>query len=81
MRLVWDGWTLNLLSIQFGEKHYFKLLKFDIGDNFLSIIQNMYSDVQYCVKIDNLLSPPIESCVEEKTGMCPCSSAIHSIFI
>ena len=50
MSLVWDGWTLNHLSIQFGKKHYFKLLKYDIGVNFLSIIQNMYCDVQYCVK-------------------------------
>ena len=60
MSLVGDKWTLNHLSIQFGEKHYFKLLKYDIGDNFLSIIQNMYSDVQYRVKINSLISPPIQ---------------------
>ena len=72
--------TLNHLSIQFGEKHYFKLIKYDIGDNFLSIIQNMYSDAQYHVKINNLLSPPIESCVGEKQG-CVSSLLLFNLYL
>ena len=59
---------------------FFKLLKYDIGGNFLSIIQNMYSDVQYRVKIDNLLSPPIESCVGVKQG-CVLSPLLFNLYL
>ena len=72
--------ALNHLSIQFGEKHFNKLLKYDIGDNFLSIIQNMYSDAQYRVKINNLLSPPKESCVGEKQG-CVRSLLLFNLYL
>ena len=46
----------------------FKLLQYDIMGNFLSIIQKHVFWCTVSGKIDNWLSPPIESCVGEKQG-------------
>ena len=37
---------------------FYKLLQSNIGGNFLAILQNMYTDVQYCVKVNGTHSTP-----------------------
>ena len=45
-----------------------KLLLYGIGGNFITILQSMYSDVFYCVKLQSGLSSKIPSNVRVKQG-------------
>ena len=59
---------------------HFKLLKNGVGGNFLALIQDMYQDVQYCMKIDGEISKPFESSVGMKQG-CVLSPLLFNMFL
>jgi hypothetical protein len=58
----------------------FKLLKAGIGGNFLGVIQNMYSDVSYSVKLKESCSPSFQSNIGVKQG-CVLSPLLFNIFV
>ena len=57
----------------------YKLLKAEIGGNFLSIIQSMYSKVSYCIKVNGSLGPNFDSSVGVKQG-CVLSPLLFNLF-
>ena len=58
----------------------YKLMKYGVGGNFINVIDSMYSNVLYRVKIDGFLSMPIQSNVGVKQG-CVLSPLLFNIFI
>ena len=58
----------------------YKILKLGVAGNFLNIIENMYSSVYYCVKLDGSLSDPITSNVGVKQG-CVLSPLLFNMFL
>ena len=59
---------------------FYKLLQNGIGGNFLKIIQSMYSDVYYCVKLQGRLTQTFTSCNGVKQG-CVLSPLLFNIFL
>jgi hypothetical protein len=59
---------------------FYKLLKMNIGGNFLHIIQSMYTDVSYSVKLHNGLSDSFASHKGVKQG-CVLSPSLFNLFI
>jgi hypothetical protein len=57
-----------------------KLLKYDIGGNFLNILKNMYNEVTYRVKIDSHLLEPIHSDIGVKQG-CVLSPTLFNLYL
>ena len=57
-----------------------KLWKCEIGGNFLAIIQNMYQNVYYAVKVDGTISGKISSNVGVKQG-CVLSPILFNLFL
>jgi exonuclease III len=58
----------------------YKLLKADIGGNFLGVLQSMYSNVSYSVKVNNQYSENFHSSVGVKQG-CVLSPLLFSLFM
>ena len=58
----------------------YKILKLGVAGNFLNIIENMYSSVNYCVKLDGSLSDSITSNVGVKQG-CVLSPLLFNMFL
>ena len=58
----------------------FKLLKMGVDGNFFSILENMYSDVLYSVKLNGRLSEYISSNVGVKQG-CVMSPLLFNLFL
>ena len=58
----------------------YKLLKMGIGGNFLGVIESMYQDVLYCVKIEGYISETIKSSVGVKQG-CVLSPLLFNLFL
>lgn len=58
----------------------YKLLKMDIGGNFLNIIANMYQNVFYCVKLNGFISENINSNVGVKQG-CVLSPLLFNLYL
>lgn len=58
----------------------FKLLQSGIGGNFLSVLENIYSDVNYSIKVDNTFSDSISSRVGVKQG-CVLSPLLFNLFL
>jgi hypothetical protein len=52
----------------------------EIGGTFLNVIENMYDDVSYCVKINSCTTDPIPSNVGVKQG-CVLSPTIFNLFL
>ncbi len=59
---------------------YYKLLKQDIGGNFLKILQHMYQEVFFCVKLPGGLTKSFSSHTGVKQG-CVLSPILFNIFI
>ena len=59
---------------------FYKLLQSNIGGNFLAILQNMYTDVQYCVKVNGTHSTPFSSTVGVKQG-CVLSPILFNLYL
>lgn len=62
------------------KKLIYKLLQADIGGNFLNIIQNMYSDVKYAVKVCDGHSDSFSSSVGVKQG-CVLSPLLFNLYL
>jgi hypothetical protein len=58
----------------------YKLLKLEIGGNFLKIIENMYHEVSYCIKLNSHTTEQIPSNVGVKQG-CVLSPTIFNLFL
>lgn len=58
----------------------YKLMKNGICGNFINIIDSMYSNVLYRIKVDGFLSPPIKSNVGVKQG-CVLSPLLFNLFL
>lgn len=59
---------------------FYKLLKADIGGNFLKIIQNMYKEVHFQVKLSSGLTESFASKVGVKQG-CVLSPTLFNLFV
>ena len=59
---------------------FYKLLSYGVGGNFLSILQNMYDEVYYCVKLDQGISEKIPSNTGVKQG-CVISPTLFNMFL
>ena len=59
---------------------FYKLLSCGVGGNFLSILQNMYDEVYYCVKLDQGISAKIRSNTGVKQG-CVMSPTLFNLFL
>ena len=59
---------------------FYKLLQMGIGGNFLTVLQSMYSQVKYCVKIDGMVSKEFSSSVGVKQG-CVLSPLLFNLYI
>ena len=57
-----------------------KLLTYEIGGNFLTILHRMYSEVFYCVKLQSGISDKIASNVGVKQG-CVLSPTLFNLFL
>ena len=49
---------------------FYKLMKMGVGGNFLKVLQSMYSNVNYSIKINNQVSQEFTSSVGVKQGCC-----------
>ena len=58
----------------------FKLIKMDIGGNFLNIIDSMYQNVYYCVKKEGGISGNISSNIGVKQG-CVLSPLLFNLYL
>ena len=58
----------------------YKILKLGVAGNFLNVIENMYSSVYYCVKLDGFLSSQLPSNVGVKQG-CVLSPLLFNMFL
>ena len=58
----------------------YKLVKNGVCGNFYSVIESMYSNISYRVKVDGFLSPPISSNVGVKQG-CVLSPLLFNVFL
>ena len=58
----------------------YKLLKMGVAGNFLNVIDSMYSNVFYCVKINGYVSQPIPSSIGVKQG-CVLSPLLFNLFL
>ena len=59
---------------------FYKLLSFGVGGNFLSILQNIYDEVYYCVKLDQGISAKVSSNTGVKQG-CVMSHTQFNLFL
>ena len=59
---------------------FYKLLQNGVGGNFLSVLQSMYTNVKYSVKIDGWVSEPICSSVGVKPG-CVLSPLLFNLYV
>ena len=59
---------------------FYKLLHKGIGGNFIDIIQAMYRNVYYCVKLPHGITPSFESTVGVKQG-CVLSPILFNLFL
>jgi len=59
---------------------FYKLLKHDVGGNFLKLLRNMYNNVSYRVKINGGITEKIESSLGVKQG-CVMSPLLFNIFL
>ena len=55
------------------------MLKMGIGGNFIKVLQSMYSQTKYAVKVDNRISEPFLSSVkcEPKSGLSCRRQVVH----
>ena len=58
----------------------YKLIKSGVCGNFINVIDSMYSNVLYRVKVDGFLSAPISSNVGVKQG-CVLSPILFNVFL
>ena len=58
----------------------YKLLKMEIGGNFLMTLESMYSDVSYCIKLNSHTTDPVTSNAGVKQG-CVLSPAIFNLYL
>jgi hypothetical protein len=58
----------------------YKLINLNIGGQFLNIIKSMYSEVSYCIKLDNKLTDSIPSNIGVKQG-CVLSPTLFNLFL
>ena len=62
------------------EAMLFKLNRFGISGNFLQVIQSMYSNVQYCVKINSCVTESFTTNIGVKQG-CVLSPKLFNLYI
>ena len=59
---------------------FYKMLKMGIGGNFIKVLQSMYSQTKYAVKVDNRISEPFLSSVGVKQG-CVLSPLLFNLYL
>ena len=59
---------------------FYKMLKMGIGGNFIKVLQSMYSQTKYAVKVDNRISEPFLSSVGVKQ-CCVLSPLLFNLYL